>query len=364
MTPKTDSHEGDPGSSPRSGALEGSAESASPGEAGFLESRSPAFQDFAEKLRRAALSEATVVLQGPSGAGKSEAARALHRLSPRAAGPFLEVALAALSPTLLEAALFGHEEGAFTGAHRAREGCFVRAAGGTVVLDGVEALPLELQGKLLRVLQERRVLPLGAEAEIEIEARVVATSTSDLAQLVERGEFREDLYFRLAVLSLDVPALRLRTEDLPALCQRISERLVERDGLRSRPLSEAALERLAEHAWPGNVRELENALARVLVLVPDEEDPSEKAAIRLIEPAEFKFLDEAIEGEIEALARKALAFGFTLEEIEQALITVALKESRGVVSAAARSVGLTRRAFEYRRSRLAKEASDAGGEDS
>ena len=227
---------------------------------------SEAFRAFRDELVRVAASDATVLLRGESGVGKGLAATALHHASPRAGAPLVTVHLGALSETLVESELFGHEKGAFTDAHQARSGAFRRAEGGTLVLDDVDLLPPLAQVKLLRVLQERVVEPLGAEAPVPIDVRVVATTTRDLARLVEDGEFRADLYFRLDVVPLEVPPLRARLSDLPALAEALAGRIAQRLSVAARPLSAMALERLRAHGWPGNVRELENALERVLVL--------------------------------------------------------------------------------------------------
>lgn len=289
-----------------------------------------------------------VLLTGETGSGKTRAARRLHDLSDRADGPFVVAHLAGLTPTLLEGELFGHVEGAFTGASGARRGRFQRADGGTIVLEAVETLALPLQVKLLRVLQERVVEPVGAETVVPVDARVVATTSLDLTRAVEEGEFREDLYYRLAVVLLDVPPLRVRARSRPGgfsrICMDSLQAVAKRCGVPPRPLSPDAVERLAEHPWPGNFRELENALERVLVLAPEGADA--------IEPKEFAFLDEAVAGRADELARAALAHGVGAADLERAMIDAALEEERGNVAAAARRLGLTRRAFDYRRKRL------------
>ena len=198
-----------------------------PEPARYVPCQGPQAGPFEAQLRRVAGSAATVLLAGESGSGKSRAALELHRASDRAAGPFVEVDVSALSPTLVEAELFGHEEGAFTGAHRARRGRFQRADGGTLVLDSIENLAPEQQVKLLRVLQERIVEPLGGAPE-EVDVRLVATTAGDLRARVERGEFREDLYYRVAVVTLDVPPLRLRLGELPLLVEVLGEAVAAR----------------------------------------------------------------------------------------------------------------------------------------
>jgi len=289
-----------------------------------------------------------VLLCGESGTGKSRAAERLHGWSARSAGPCVSASLVAASPTLIESTLFGHERGAFTDAHRGRSGLFRRAEGGTLVLDEVDHLPLDVQVKLLRVLQERVVEPLGGEGPIPIDVRVVATSASPLERAVRAGRFREDLYYRLAVVELEVPALRQRAEDLPDLAQGLLPAVAERVGVAPRPLTPAALERLRAHTWPGNVRELENALERVLVLGPEGSGTAEGGAPAPIEAAELDFLTQGRAGEVDELARLALALGATVDEVARAMMERALREHRGNVSAAARVVGLTRRAFDYR----------------
>jgi DNA-binding NtrC family response regulator len=296
-------------------------------------------------LDRAAASESTVLIMGESGSGKSRAALRLHRASPRAAGPFVGASLVATSSTLVEATLFGHERGAFTDAHKSRPGLFRRASGGTVLLDDVEHLPLDTQVKLLRVLQERVIEPLGGEESIAVDVRVVATAGEPLERAVADGRFRQDLYYRLAVLPLEVPPLRARREDLAALAANLTAVVAARVGVAPRPLTPGALARLSEHGWPGNVRELENALERVLVLgLPTEKE----AEPRAIEAAELEFLGEDVPGAVDELARTALALGLTIDALARAMMERALVEQRGNVSAAARMVGLTRRAFDYR----------------
>jgi len=298
------------------------------------------YREFLARLDQVAQTEATVLLTGESGSGKGFAAERIHSHSPRRDGPCVTVNLAAVSPSLIEAELFGHERGAFTGADRVRQGFFRRADGGTLVLDEIALLPLEAQVTLLRVLQERVVEPLGSEKAIPIDVRILATSSADLTARVAEGRVRSDLYYRLAVVPLEVPPLRARLEDLPELVALLSESVSARIGLPPRPISPEALARLADHAWPGNVRELENALERVTVLGAGESRP--------VEPEEFDFLDESVAGVADELAARALAHGLGVETIEKAMIQAAFAQHRGNLSAAARQIGLTRRAFEYR----------------
>lgn len=322
-----------PAGAPAQDPQPGPAAAAGPGSAGDeLESR----------LRAVAPSAATVLLLGESGTGKSRAARRLHDLSGRP-GPLVWVHLGALTPSLIESELFGHEAGAFTGAQRARQGAFRRAQGGTLVLDDVELLPRESQVKLLRVLQERVVEPLGGERPEPIDARFVATTSARLDAEVAAGRLRSDLYWRLNVVALQVPPLRARRAELPVLAEALLEGLARRSGARPRPLSPGALQRLLEHPWPGNVRELENALERASALSPGSGP---------LQASDFEFLGEGLLGAAERLALEALAQGVDLERFEAALLRAAFAQERGNLSAAARAAGLSRRAFEYRLQRI------------
>ncbi len=306
---------------------------------------SAASKAFRARLEQVARSQATVLIRGESGSGKNLAAREIHALGERRAGPFVVVSLAALAPSLMESELFGHEDGAFTGAHGARLGRFRQAHGGTLVLDDIDALPLDVQAKLLRVLQERVVEPIGSETAHPVDVRIACTSSRDLRELAEQGAFRADLYWRLAVVLLEVPPLRARLDDLAELAAQLVQRAARHARIQPRPLSEAALERLRAHTWPGNVRELENALERALVLAP------ERAGVAL-EPDELSFLTPSSLRAADELALRALAQGLTLEDLEHSMIERALQEQRGNIAAAARQVGLTRRAFEYRLARV------------
>jgi DNA-binding NtrC family response regulator len=319
-----------------------------------MNSDAAAFGAFQKRLEQVAATAVCVLLCGESGSGKGRAARQVHAASPRRAGPLVEVSLSALAPSLIESELFGHVQGAFTGAQGARPGRFRQAQGGTLVLDDIDTLPVEVQVKLLRVLQERIVEPVGAEQGESVDVRIVATTQRDLAEEVAAGRFRSDLYYRLAVVVLQVPPLRSRKSELPKLCNALVDELAQGRHLPRLDLTAAALERLAAHGWPGNVRELENALERALALRLGGSRASSD-----LDAEDFAFLDESTGGAAEELARSALARGLKLADLEQAMLRVALEEQRGNLSAAARQIGLSRRAAEYRLARGASGPDDA-----
>lgn len=230
---------------------------------------SPAMQAVRQTIQRVARTMAPVLVTGESGTGKELIARALHACSHRAGGPFVAVNCGAIPADLLESELFGHRRGAFTGASADKPGLFQAAAGGTLFLDEVSDLPLPMQVKLLRALQERAVRPVGATAEEAVDVRIVSATHKDLARLVQTGQFRHDLYYRLNVIPIHAPALREHREDLPELAAALLTQLAQRDGLPQTPtLTPAALQRLQAHPFRGNVRELENLLERALALHP------------------------------------------------------------------------------------------------
>ncbi|XXF77660.1 sigma-54 dependent transcriptional regulator [Myxococcaceae bacterium GXIMD 01537] len=232
---------------------------------------SPALRQALGLIERVADVDATVLITGESGTGKEVAARALHARGRRRAGPFVALNCAAMPEQLLESELFGHARGAFTDARAARTGLFVKAHGGTLFLDEVGELPLALQPKLLRALQERVVRPLGEDAEVPFDARIVAATHRDLELAVEEGRFREDLYYRLNVIGLELPPLRARGNDVLLLSQRFIEHFAARTGRRVLGLSPGAAQRLLSYGWPGNVRELQNCIERAVALTSYEQ---------------------------------------------------------------------------------------------
>ncbi|MDX1605729.1 MAG: sigma-54 dependent transcriptional regulator [Candidatus Competibacterales bacterium] len=326
----------------RLGALEQRLGEASCGE---LRGASPALHRLIERIHRAAPAPLDVLIRGETGTGKELIARELHRLSGRS-GPFVAINTAALSETLAESQLFGHVRGAFTGAERAHKGVFEQAAGGTLFLDEIGDMPLPLQAKILRALQERTVQPLGATRPVPVEVRVVSATHQDLDRAIAEGLFREDLYFRLRGLELSVPPLRERPEDILPLAEHCLEQLAGRGGPQRR-LGEGVAARLLAHHWPGNVRELQQVVQAAAVM----------AAGAWIEPADLALGSTdrpvgtadlpALEGLTLAAARARL-----VEWYEQRAVRGALERNDGNISAAARELGLHRQSLQQKLTQL------------
>ncbi|MBU1909015.1 MAG: sigma-54 dependent transcriptional regulator, partial [Verrucomicrobia bacterium] len=228
--------------------------------------RSAAMQEVFDTVRQVGPSRATVLVTGESGTGKELVARAIHQLSPRIHGPFIPLHCAALSPTLLESELFGHEKGAFTGAVERRRGRFELADGGSLFLDEVGEIPAGIQVKILRVLEERKFERVGGQETIEVDVRLIAATSRDLKKMVDEGAFREDLFYRLNVVSVHLPPLRARPEDIPLLVQHFLKELAEENGKTLEGLTPEAMGLLTAHPWPGNVRELRNVIESMVVL--------------------------------------------------------------------------------------------------
>ena len=281
-----------------------------------------------ELIRMAAGSESTVLVTGESGTGKELVAAAVHRLSGRSDGPFVAVNCAALSETLLESELFGHEKGAFTGATQRKLGRFERANGGTLFLDEIAEMSPNLQARLLRVLQDGTFERVGGERTLRTDARVVAATNRDLQERIGQGAFREDLYFRLNVVQIALPPLRDRPEDLPCL----TRHFLQKHGQdRSTGVSEEVVRILGQYHWPGNVRELENVVQRALLFARGKEILPE----HLPPP-----LDEG--NGVEGAGGTGVNPGWTLEEVERDLIEKTLRQFNGNRTHAARALGLSR----------------------
>jgi transcriptional regulator with GAF, ATPase, and Fis domain len=286
-----------------------------------------------------------VLIRGETGSGKELVARAVHRLSPRAARAFLPHNFASIPDSLVESELFGHARGAFTGAHADRPGLFELADAGTLFLDEIGDASASVQSRLLRVIQEQEVRRLGDGRARRIDVRIVAATHRDLAAETRTGGFRADLYYRLHVLALDVPPLRMRREDVPALAAHVLERLSRRDGLAVRAMASAALDRLLAHDWPGNVRELESVLTRAAhVTGPGGVIEPESLGSEILAPPRD-------DRPLLVRERHATLRGRTLA-YEAELIRTALEAHRGSRSLAARTLGLTRQGLWKKMRRL------------
>ncbi len=310
--------------------------------------RSQAMQEIFATVMRVAPTRATVLLAGESGVGKDRIARAIHQHSPRKDKPFVKINCTAIPENLMESELFGYEKGAFTGANQSKPGKFEQADTGTVFLDEIGDVPPAMQVKLLRILQEREFERLGSNKTMKIDVRIVAATNVDLRAALEQGTFREDLYYRLNVVPLNIPPLRDRKEDIPVLADFFVEKLGRELESPVRTISKNAVAKLMEFNWPGNVRELENVLERSIVLA---EGPELSASdIRL---------DMAPAARLHAMASNSfLPDGITLDQYEQQLIKEALKRANGNKSQAARLLGLTRNAFRYRLDQMGMDSSD------
>jgi DNA-binding NtrC family response regulator len=313
--------------------------------------RSAAMRDIFQTVERVAPTRATVLLAGESGVGKDMIARAIHHHSPRSRHAFVKINCTALPENLMESELFGYEKGAFTGATVSKPGKFEQADQGTAFLDEIGDVPGNIQVKLLRILQERQFERLGSNLTRNVDVRVIAATNVDLRAALEEGRFREDLYYRLNVVPINIPPLRQRREDIPFLALHFVTKLSKELGSRPREISPAAVDKLLEHAWPGNVRELENTLERSLVL----------AAGDTLQPGDIR-LEEARGAGAAAHSQQAplLPEGETLEHWEQMMIKEALRRANGNKSQAARLLGLTRNALRYRLSQMGLEGGEVG----
>jgi two-component system nitrogen regulation response regulator GlnG len=314
-----------------------------------LVGRSNAILDVFKTIGRVAARDVAVLITGESGTGKELVARAIHQASARAAGAFVAVNAAAIPRELLESELFGHEKGAFTGAIESRLGRFREASGGTLFLDEIGDMPLELQAKLLRVLQSDEVTAVGGKRAEKIDVRIVAATHRDLDQHVRDGRFREDLLYRLRVVPIEIPPLRGRPEDIPVLAEHFTARYGEELGTQARLLSESALDQLCAYEWPGNVRELENAIKRALVLAShDVLAPEDFAFLRGAPPPPAEAggsLEELVRGEVESLLRGADPrdlYPRILERTERPLLEAVLAHTGGNQLRAAALLGINR----------------------
>jgi DNA-binding NtrC family response regulator len=297
---------------------------------------SPAMQEVFETVQQVAPSSATVLLSGESGTGKELIAKAIHHLSPRAKQPLVVVHCAALAPTLLESELFGHEKGAFTGAHERRIGRFEQAQGGTLFLDEIGEIDATLQVKLLRFLGERTFERVGSNKTLTADVRLIAATNKNLEELVKAGAFRDDLFFRLRVVEIHLPALRERAGDIPLLAQNFLREFAKENNKRVTEFTADASELLMNHSWPGNVRELRTAIEHAVVLCR-----GEKVTARDLPP----WVRAGAEATTADPARMLAKNDLTVKEAEKQLIIRALKETNGNRTSAAKKIGMSRRTF-------------------
>lgn len=308
-----------------------------------LIARSDIMTRLLDTVSQVAPSEATVLITGESGTGKEMIAGAIHYNSLRKDGPFVKLNCAAITETLLESELFGHEKGSFTGAERRKEGKFRQADGGTIFLDEISEMSLSMQVKLLRVLQEREITRVGGEETIRTDVRVIAATNRDLLKDIETGRFREDLFYRLNVVSLHLPPLRERKEDIPLIAQHFLTSFAEKNRKNIKGFTPQAMDRILKHSWPGNVRELMNAVERGVVLSRSEYlDESELTLIRReTSPAEAGTPPDGTDG-------------LPLESVERETILKALNATGGNKSEAARRLGITRRTLHLKLKKYGK----------
>jgi DNA-binding NtrC family response regulator len=305
---------------------------------------SPPMERLKQLIARVAPTGATVLIQGETGTGKELVARAIHRQSPRAERPFVPVNCAAIPEGLLESELFGHDKGAFTGADRARPGVFETAHGGTLFLDEAGEMAPALQAKLLRVLTDGVITRVGARSSRKVDVRLVVATHRDLAAQVRAGGFREDLYFRLAVVPIEVPPLRERREDLPALVEHLLARACRELAIARRTLSRDAVERLRRYPFPGNVRELRNVVERACILTVGDTIGADDL---LMPGGEADGSEDGLRRWVRSLPA-SVELGALLAEVEGQLIARAMEQAGGVQAEAARRLGLSRSDLHYK----------------
>jgi two-component system response regulator AtoC len=300
----------------------------------FIIGESPAMKRLFNKIRRAAPSDSTVLLTGESGTGKELVARAIHLLSPRAEQEFVPVDCSALVESLLESELFGHVRGSFTGALQTKHGLFELANHGTFFFDEISNLSLNIQAKLLRVIQEREFMKVGSQKRIKLDIRIIASSNRDLLEAIKAGTFREDLYYRLSVIPIHLPPLRERAGDIPLLVEHFLRKYSQKGAREVTGISSRALKLLTDYSWPGNVRELEHTIERIVILedgvtIQPEHLPS------FISPRQGEFQDFSDES-------------FSLEELEKRYIRSILQRTKGRRQEAARILGINRKTLSHK----------------
>jgi two-component system response regulator PilR (NtrC family) len=315
--------------------------------------RSRRMQEIFALIERVGRTNSTVLLQGESGTGKELIARAIHYESPRSKGRFLSVNCGALPENLLESELFGHERGSFTGAVRDKKGLFREANKGTLFLDEVGEMDPSMQVKLLRALQEKKVRKVGGHEEQPVDVRIIAATNQDLKERIETGHFREDLYYRINVIPIQLPALRQRREDIPLLVNFFIKKYSEEMGVEEKGVSVEAMRILEAYSWPGNVRELENMIERALALCAGDALTADDIPAQLVERV-------PVGGDLATLPADGLDLESHLDEIRKELMSQALGRASGVQTQAAELLGMSFRSFRY----YAKKLGLTGGDES
>jgi len=318
--------------------------------AGRMLGDSPAIQELRTTIGKLARSQAPVYISGESGVGKELVARLIHEQGPRAGGPFVPVNCGAIPSELMESEFFGHKKGSFTGAQTDKDGLFQASHGGTLFLDEVAELPVHMQVKLLRVIQEKAVRPIGGRAEVPVDVRILSATHKNLGKLVDANQFRQDLYYRINVIELRVPPLRDRRDDIPKLAGRVLERLGLDSGQPSAKLTPDALAALLTYAFPGNVRELENVLERAVALCEN----------NTIKPDDLRLAPGAARNAAPAVAEEDIGdedpdtggLDSYISNLEREAIMKALQETRYNKTAAAKKLGITFRALRYKLKKL------------
>jgi two-component system NtrC family response regulator len=317
---------------------------------------SPAIREVLDKITRVADAKSTVLITGESGSGKELVARAIHFNGPRYGKPFLAVNCSALTQSLAESELFGHERGAFTGANARHPGFFEQADGGTLFLDEIVELPMTLQAKLLRVLETQEIRRVGTDKALVVDVRILTATNRDLRTEVKAGRFREDLFFRLNVVRIDVPPLRDRLDDIPLLAESYLKQLVREGGIRGKQLTPEAINALRQYRWPGNVRELQNAVAHAALMAVGEDIQPGDLPLELAAPGDWlAALDRILPPEARLVP--------TIKSLEQHLIQRALSASHGVQAKAAELLGISRSLLQYKLKTF-QASSDAPNTDS
>lgn len=332
-------------------ALELSEQTPDPKSIPGLLGHSAAMDTLRNQINRVSRTQAPVFIGGESGSGKELVARSIHYLSPRTNGPFVAVNCGAIPSELMESEFFGHKKGSFTGAHKDKQGLFQAAEGGTLFLDEVADLPLSMQVKLLRAIQEKAVRPVGSEQEVATDIRLLSATHKDLEAEVEENRFRQDLYYRINVIELPVPSLRRRRDDIPELAQAILQRLTKESGLCA-TISDNALDALKQYHFPGNVREMENILERAMTMCDGDQIRTDDLQLKTAKNDNALTTDEPID---QHFVDNLDSVDDYLETIERQIIEIALDKHKGNRTAAARDLGLTLRQIRYKIQKLGME---------